>query len=367
VLGAVLLPPPVSAAPDLDPRNTASWVLPDADLYDVDANGDLVWAVGYWGTVLRSNDAGRSWTQPPTPTAETLYAVSFADQTHGWAVGAQGTLLRSEDGGLSWKLLQVSVVDEFEGERPLEAPLFDVSAVSAQEAWAVGDFGTILHTLNARNWEQVRLPEEVFADDNIPDRILNAVRFTDRLHGWIAGEFGTTLRTTDAGQTWSGERTLTGAVEDVYLMALAADPQGGAVAGGVGGVVIETSDGGASWAAARVPTDAGLFGAARRGSRSLVVGDRGVIFVSRDGGSSWFEPERPRVFDWLRGAVYADDARAFIVGENGIVLRSDDAGESWSQTAGRRPPQPVESSRTTTPAGSPPPPVEPAASGAQAP
>jgi photosystem II stability/assembly factor-like uncharacterized protein len=312
--------------------------MPAADLYDVDAHGDLVWAVGYWGTVLRSADAGRTWAYQPTPTDETLHAVSFADESHGWAVGAKGTLLRSQDGGLSWKRLAATVEDEFEGERPLDSPLFDVSAVSAREVWAVGDFGIILHTLNGTDWDQVRLPEETFADDDIPDRILNAVYFTDRLHGWVIGEFGTTLRTTDGGQTWLGERSLSGAVGDVYLIDVAADGDGAAVAGGVGGVVIETSDGGASWSAAKVPTSAGLFGAALRGPHSLVVGDRGVIFASRDGGKTWFEPERPRVFNWFRAAVYAGDGRAFIVGENGIVLRSTDAGESWTRSAGEEPP-----------------------------
>ena len=250
LLGAALLAPPSPGGPpEMDPANTASWILPNADLYDVDARGDRAWAVGYWGTVLRSSDAGASWSPEATPTAQTLYAVSFADESHGWAVGDHGTLLHSVDGGLSWKLLQVSVVDELEGEQPLAAPLFDVSAVSAQEAWAVGDFGTVLRTRNGRDWEQVRLPEDVFADENIPDRILNAVCFTDRLHGWIVGEFGTSLRTTDGGQTWVGQRSLSGVPEDVYLMALAAEPQGTAVAVGVGGVVIQTTDAGASWTA----------------------------------------------------------------------------------------------------------------------
>ncbi len=337
LLSSVLLPA-LTASGDFDPRNTVSWAVPSADLYDVDAHGERGWAVGYWGTVVRSTDGGRTWFQRPTPTDETLYAVSFADETHGWAVGAGGSLLRSTDGGLGWERIEVAVKDEFEGERPLDSALFDVSAVSAHEAWAVGDFGIVLHTRDGTQWQQVRIPEEALADDNIPDRIFNAVEFTDSRNGWIAGEFGTTLRTTDGGESWVGERSLRGAVEDVYLIDIAAGADGGALAAGVGGVVIETSDGGASWRALEVPTSAGLFGAARHAARALVVGDRGVVFASRDAGHSWFEPVRPRLFNWFRAATYVGEARAFIVGENGVILRSDDAGESWTLASGEEPP-----------------------------
>lgn len=338
VLWAAAVAAPAAAVADFDPSDTASWLVPEADLYDVDAHGDMAWAVGYWGTVLRSADRGKSWSHVSTPTDAALYAVSFANESDGWAVGAKGALLRTTDGGLTWEALRASVVDAFEGERPLDSPLFDVSAVSSHEAWVVGDFGVILHTLNGRDWRQVVISEETFADDNLPDRIFNAVHFIDRSHGWIAGEFGTVLRTADAGKTWVGERVLHGAVSDVYLMDIAANADGTAVAGGIGGVVIETSDGGATWYTAEIATRAGLFGTARLDSRAIMVGDRGVIFISRDGGKTWSEPKRPRLFNWLRGSAFGPGGFAYIVGEHGLVLLSEDAGESWARSAGHEPP-----------------------------
>jgi len=337
-LCVIALAAAAAGAVGFDPDDTASWVIPEADLYDVDVQGDMAWAVGYWGTVLRSADRGQSWTPVSTPTDAALYAVSFADETNGWAVGEKGVLLRTTDGGLTWQLLRASMVDEFDSEQPVDSPLFGVSAVSPHEAWVVGDFGVILHTLNGRDWKQVAIPEDTFPDDNVPDRIFNAVDFTDRSHGWIAGEFGTVLRTADGGETWVGKRTLHGAVEDVYLMDLAASADGTAVAGGIGGVVIETSDGGSTWSTSEIATNAGLFGLARQGPRAIAVGDRGVIFVSGDGGVTWSEPKRPRQFNWLRGAAFGVDGLAYIVGEHGLVLRSEDGGGSWVTSAGREPP-----------------------------
>lgn len=326
-----------AAAGELDPADTASWTLPAADLYGVDAVGSRVWAVGYWGAIRRSTDGGRTWSDAPSPTDRSLYAVSFADEQVGWAVGADGTLLRSVDGGVTWAAQTASVSDGFGGAAPLETALFGVAAVSDHEAWAVGDFGVLLHTKDGSEWRQHPLSEETFGDGNLQERILNAVDFTDRLNGWIAGEFGTTLRTTDGGDSWISERAVEGVVEDVYLMDVTSAGGGRATATGVGGVVIHTSDGGATWSSEGVPTTAGLFGVARKGSNLVVVGDRGVLLASRDDGRSWFDPERPRLFNWLRAAAFGSGGAAFAVGQGGVVLRSEDGGNTWLQVAGREP------------------------------
>ena len=335
LLGAWLA---AAAAADLEPAHETTWVMPFADLYDVDARGDAVWAVGYWGTVLRSTDGGGTWTSSPTPTADILFAVSFADTKSGWAVGAHGTILRSTDGGATWKRQVASVADETSAMRPFDSSLFGVAAVGPDEAWAVGDFGTLLHTTDGEQWRQVVLAPSIFADDNIPDRILNAVEFPDPQHGWIAGEFGTLLRTSDGGQTWVGQRELVGAIPDIYLFDVAADTDGSAVGGGVGGVLVGTRDGGSTWSALEAPTTAGLFGTAWHQGRGIAVGDRGVIVVTRDGGTTWTEPQHPRLFNWLRGAALAD-GKAYAVGERGLVLRSADGGASWEVSAGE-PPRP---------------------------
>jgi photosystem II stability/assembly factor-like uncharacterized protein len=360
LLGLCLAAAP--AAAELEPGQPSSWLLPGGDLYGVDTVGSSVVAVGYWGTVLRSVDGGERWSHQPTPTNETLYAVSFGDESRGWAVGAAGTLLYSDDAGVSWTSLSVQLpADEFQDARPLDIPLFDVSAVSGHEAWAVGDFGVVLHTKDGTQWEVVAIPPEAFADENIPDRILNAVDFGDRENGWIVGEFGTALRTEDGGATWNGAHTFTGAVEDVYLMDVAAGGDGLAVAIGTGGVVIQTQDSGATWMSIRLGTTAGLFGIASTDASRLLVGDRGVVFESRDQGTSWSEPTRPRLFNWFRDVALGADGQAYLVGQNGIILRSTDGGATWAQSAGAEPP-PLDGVSSPAPPSSPPavePQVEP--------
>ncbi len=322
---------------DLEPAAEQDWVLPGADLFAIELGDQRAWAAGYWGVLLLSEDGGRSWRVAPTPTSESIFSVSFGDDRHGFAVGANGLVLRSTDGGESWSRQTVLLEDEFGDSWPLGTSLFGVQAVGGNEAWAVGDFGVVLHTTNGATWEQIRFDEATFGDDNLTDRILNAVEFSDRQNGWIAGEFGTVVRTTDGGRSWVGSREFEDTPEDLYVFALSSSEVGRAFAVGLAGSVLLTIDGGQHWQPRNVPTNAGLYAVAWRGDRGVVVGDRGVIFLTENSGQSWREAERPRLFSWLTGVAFGGDGSALAVGEGGLILRSADQGRSWNRVTWRSP------------------------------
>lgn len=322
----------------LEPGQTDVWQPPNPNLYGVTAQGERVWAVGYWGTVLYSQDAGAAWTAQQTPTYATLYGVSFADARHGWVVGQAGTVLRTTDGGASWEPQVVRVADGEGTRRPLGTHLFGVAAVSPTVAWAVGDLGVVIRTQDGEHWQRVDLPRELLMDGQVPDRIFNAVVFSDAEHGWIVGEFGTTLRTRDGGETWTGARTFVDAVEELYLFDVSAPDALRAAAVGLAGSVLVTDDGGATWRARDVGTSAGLFGVVWVDGGAAVVGDRGEIFATDDRGATWSTAKRPRLFNWIQDVAGVDGARLYAVGEKGVILGSADAGASWSQLFGRKPP-----------------------------
>lgn len=314
----------------LDPARLETWKLPEASLYTVTAHGTNAWAAGYWGTILLSTDGGRTWTQPDTPSSKTLFGISFADDHNGWAVGADGTILRSTDGGKSWAAQKVEVVDEMGQPAPIDVNLFSVAAISATEAWAVGDLGIVLRTKDGEHWEKVVFDATTYGDDNVTERLLNSVVFTSPTEGWIAGEFATLLRTTDGGQTWLGTRQIVGAPADLYVFNLSAVQGGPAAAVGLAGSVLVSADGGAVWESRSVDTSAGLFAIAWKGEHGIAVGDRGVLWTTNDGGRSWTDAKRPKLFNWLAGATFNGDGQAIVVGERGIVLRSEDGGASWT-------------------------------------
>ena len=318
-----------SGGAELNPAKIESWKLPRANLFGVAARGDSAWACGYWGTILRSTDAGRSWVQVDTPTAETLFATSFADDKNGWIAGANGVILHSVDGGQSWTRQSVTVPDEMGGTRPLDVNLFGVAALSPTEAWIVGDLGTVLHTKDGASWEKQSFDAATFADENVPDRILNSVVFSSPTDGWIGGEFATLLRTHDGGVTWTGTRQITGAPNDLYLFNVAAGGGSAAAVGLAGGVLVANADG-SEWTSRSVDTTAGLFTISWQGQRGLAAGDRGVLFVTSDGGATWTEPKRPKLFNWIAGSTFDGAQNALAVGEAGLILRSDDGGSSFT-------------------------------------
>jgi photosystem II stability/assembly factor-like uncharacterized protein len=323
----------------LDPARLETWKLPKASLFAVATHGDSVWACGYWGTILRSSDGGLTWTQPDSPTAETLFAISFADDKNGFAVGANGTVLRSTDGGATWTKQAIQVADEMGGTRPLDVNLFGVAATSPTSAFAVGDLGTVLRTRDGATWEKVPFDATTYADDNVPDRILNGVVFTSPTDGFIGGEFATLLRTHDGGDTWTGTRQITGAPTDLYLFNLSAGSGAAAAVGLAGGVLVANADG-TEWSSHSVETSAGLFAIAWQGQRGIAAGDRGVLFVTSDGGATWKEATRPKLFNWIGSAAFVGASGAIAVGEGGLILHSADGGATW--TSASLPASPVE-------------------------
>jgi photosystem II stability/assembly factor-like uncharacterized protein len=68
-------------------------------------HGERTWIVGRPGSmVLRSIDRGTTWELVPTGQAAPLHSICFVDETRGWAVGAVGTILHTNDGGKTWKI-----------------------------------------------------------------------------------------------------------------------------------------------------------------------------------------------------------------------------------------------------------------------
>jgi photosystem II stability/assembly factor-like uncharacterized protein/tetratricopeptide (TPR) repeat protein len=82
------------------PRELAAMM----DLAALAVRGPQCWMAGSPGSrVLHTPDGGRTWSVFPTPTRLPLSALTFVDDRHGWAVGALGTILASEDGGRTWR------------------------------------------------------------------------------------------------------------------------------------------------------------------------------------------------------------------------------------------------------------------------
>jgi photosystem II stability/assembly factor-like uncharacterized protein len=101
------------------------------------SNKSTAWVVGDSGVLLKSTDSGLTWNRQQNLTTESLTKVKFIDSDVGWISGENKIFLTC-DGGLTWK--DKSIISS--------TPVRDVFCSDAQNCWAVGDDGLMLHLTN---------------------------------------------------------------------------------------------------------------------------------------------------------------------------------------------------------------------------
>ena len=111
-------------------RNRKNLDVSDArKLYDIAVIGacEDAWAVGYFGTVLHSDDCGLTWRTVKVDGKNGFFGVDFADKAIGWIVGEAGVILHTRDGGASW----VKQKNPFPGDDLLKVKSWGVTRVGA--------------------------------------------------------------------------------------------------------------------------------------------------------------------------------------------------------------------------------------------
>ena len=153
------------------------------------------------------------------------------------------------------------------------------------------------------------------------------VHYTDAKSGWMVGEFETILHTIDGGKTWSvshGGNTSDFTIGPSFSIVFN-DPQHALVTG-LNGEVLTTADGGKTWE----PTEAARDGGDLRSGRGGQGGSGWA--VQADGWSGWMRPANGKFIglpSTTSAAVAFFGNAGYAVGLNGLILRTDNAGEQW--------------------------------------
>jgi photosystem II stability/assembly factor-like uncharacterized protein len=272
--------------------------------------------------------------------------IAFADPERGWIVGQDGLVLHTRDGGDRWEAQASGATSH----------LFGLAVVSPDRVFACGDRSLWIDSSDGGvTWRAQKMPlSDVGMNPEIAlavdEPIYYDITFLDPETGWMVGDYGNIRYTSDAGRSWQSQhRSLLGQTLPGYMRPLRdaldlpalfrvamRDRQQGIVTG-VGGVMLETSDGGGRWrfvdTAISPRVEAPLLEIAFIGGTPLVFGGSGVAL--RADGEHWRRVDlHLPLLTWIAGARFAREGelagrRGFAVGGRGLILRTDDAGETW--------------------------------------
>lgn len=306
------------------------------------------WITGIVAALLMISTAtaqaapGPTWRSHPTGSDARLRGLSAVSPLVAWASGSKGTILRTTDGGRTWT--QTAPADS------TALDFRDIQAFDALHAVALsigpGDSSRVYRTDDGgKSWQQTQTNAD-------PNAFYDCMAFFDQRHGLIVGDPVNgkfeVLSTEDGGRSWrvlpsdgmpaaqdgeagfaaSGQCVATSGPSDAWIGS----------GGGARSRVYHSSDRGRTWHETATPLpssqSSGVFAVAfrDRGHGVAVGGDyavptTGSAATSRDGGRSW---QAVTVSGYRSGAAWLLGDAVIAVGPTGSDL-SLDGGRHWRQ------------------------------------
>lgn len=228
-------------------------------------NIDIIYVVANRGQILKSSDAGTTWSEQNSNTSENLYAVKFLNTSTGYAVGNNATIIKTNDGGDTW-----------------------------------------------------------VKQDSPTDGTLRSLYFKDINTGYIpAYEIDSTilLKTIDGGGNWIKKSI--GTVSDPRGIDFVSTDTA-FIAGSSGGI-LKTSDGGNNWEQSYQNGNNYFDIFFTNKNTGYVVGDHGEISMTEDCGNNW-TAVKSGTDKQLRSVFFTDVNTGYAVGRNGIILKTTNSG-----------------------------------------
>lgn len=283
-------------------------------------NDSIGWSVGYYGTILKTTDAGSNWLQATKSLNNNFFCVFFINQDTGWVGGSDGIILKTTDGGINW-------IEQY--SKP-EYDIRSIYCIDANICFAAGgrnqgvnQYSITLKTTNGGvDW--VSLPNYGY--------YLYSTFFVNADTGFTVGgdwPIGTISKTADGGISWY-EPTV-GSIYVLRSLSFVNNQIGYAV--GWGGEVIKTFDGGENWFKAPYNLHENLFDVVFYNEDIGYAAIWGGILKTIDGGVNWnflAVDEYKR----LNSVELLNKDTLFTAGVRGLMYRSYDGGNSMIRLSG---------------------------------
>ncbi len=270
---------------------------------DLTAVNDRLVAVGERGTIVVSENNGKTWqvTHRDDDVPVTLTNITALTDSLLLAVGHDSVILRSEDGGLNWELI---MRDGETGE-----PLMGAWSADGKHIFAYGSFGKFLISDDAgKTFTPQELP--LFGEHlSAMDGDTGDVRI-------MVGEMGLVLRSLDGGTTWDK-------LDPFYQGSLfgVAHLNGTRwIAYGMRGHVFFTDDNGEQWKQVNSGSELPLYGHALsdNGKQMVIVGTAGILISLNDQGQL-IKANNVSGLGTLTSAVILPSGNIIVAGQRGLM------------------------------------------------
>jgi len=294
-----------------------------------------VWAAGLGGTVVKTSNAGETWSAYSVPGASELEFRDIHAFENGIVYllaagpGEKSRIYKSSDGGHSWRLqFQNSITNAFFDCMGFWDPNSGIAFSDSVDGYLI-----IIRTIDGQNWE-------VLPRTQIPPALPGEGSFAasgtclaagDNQQAWIgtgAASSARVFHSRDKGESWTVAETpiqpgKTSGITSISFF----DANEGFVFGGdvvdtgrKGNNIAMTTDGGLTWNIAESSELPAIYGAAAfyfEGRRMLAaVGPKGTFFSS-DQGKTWKTVNQDNYW----GISFTNRGVGWIVGPEGKVSR----------------------------------------------
>lgn len=245
----------------------------------------------------------QGWKQILTPTSKTIKWLAKQPNGTIWFSTSEG-MFRSSDLGDSWSIINIS---------PYSLPAFfnDTHGIAVQSGGT-----TIVTTDGGDTWKASTPIGEAAGAPHIASD-----------HSVFTAYLNRIARSTNKGETWSVTEVDAGAIHDIHFVdssngyAAADHPSGFEYA-----LAFSTSDGGANWQQRKTPPFDWWGVGALAKDTVFLASPSGYLYESTNQGADWTE----RLSGWsLETVTFVNSHEGFAAGYHGRIFHTSDRGRTW--------------------------------------
>lgn len=269
--------------------------------------------------------AQSGWVQRPSGVKGDLVAVCFTSENNGWVAGDNGFLASTSDGGRTWLPYPLGTNED----------ISEIYFRNDDNGYLVAGRKMFVTRDAGRSWQEITIYRGGDFGAGRPEFL--SIRFSDKKRGYVIGSVlrqsgkddivvdSLVMRTDDAGETW--RRISVPSKSELFHLDFDGNSRGWIV--GDNGTILASTNEGRTWTRQDSPTSMPLYNVDFRDSKEgYIVGRSGTVLRTEDGGSNWSKVSVP-VTESIMRVDFADDKNGWAVGYNGTILRSGDKGKTW--------------------------------------